>query len=70
MEDGYGEDENIGAFLSGQFCEDLNHYVHDNENVASQKPCEVVQSPTGICYPVVDVNVTPAFQTERNLIAT
>ena len=66
MEVGYGEDENIGALLSGQFCEEFNHYVTDDENVALQQPCEVVQSPNRSCQPVVDVNVTPAFQTTRS----
>ena len=45
MEVGYGEDENIGALPSGQFCEEFNHYVIQDENVAPQQPCEVVQSP-------------------------
>ena len=39
MEVGYGEDENIGEFLSRRFCEESNHYVPDDENVASQQPC-------------------------------
>ena len=34
MEVGYEEDENIGAFLSGQFCEEFNHYVTGDETVA------------------------------------
>ena len=45
MEVVYGEDENTRALLSGQFCEDFNHYVLDDENVALQQSCEVVQSP-------------------------
>ena len=36
MEAAYGEDENISALLSRKFCEDFNHYVPDNENVAPQ----------------------------------
>ena len=65
MEDGYGEDENIGAFLSRQFCEELNHYVPNDENVALQEQWEVVQYPNQSCQPIVDVNVTPAFQMAR-----
>ena len=34
MEAGYGEDKNIGALLSGKFCEEFNHYVLDDANVA------------------------------------
>ena len=34
MEVGYGEDENIGALLSGQFFEEFNHYAPNDENVA------------------------------------
>ena len=70
MEAGYGEDENIGAFLSGQFCEEFNHYVPNNENVALQQPCKVVQSPNRSCHIVVDVNVTPAFQTAKTIKST
>ena len=33
MEAGYGEDENIVALLSENFCEEFNHYVHDDANV-------------------------------------
>ena len=35
-------------------------------NVTQQQPCSVVQYPNRSCEPVVDVNVTPAFQTARN----
>ena len=49
MEAGYGEDENIGALLSGQFCEDFNNYVPDDKNVALHEPCEVVQSSNRSC---------------------
>ena len=45
MEVVYGEDENTRALLSGQFCEDFNHYVLDDENVALQQPFQVVQYP-------------------------
>ena len=65
MESRYGEDENLGAFLSGQFCEEFNHYVPDDENVAPQQPCQVVQYPNRICHPAVDVNVTPTIQTKK-----
>ena len=67
MEVGYGGDENLGALLSIQFCEYFNHYVHGYENVASQQPCQVVQSPNRICQHVLDVNVTLASHTTRNL---
>ena len=69
MEVGYEEDENIGAFLSGQFCEEFKHYVPEDENVARQQPCEVVQYPNQSCHPVVDVNATLEFQTAKNLAA-
>ena len=36
MEASYGEDENISALLSKQFCEEFNHYVLDDENMALQ----------------------------------
>ena len=36
MEAGYGEDENIGALLSEQSCEEFNHYVPDDENVGNK----------------------------------
>ena len=67
MEASYGEDDNIGTFLRRKFCEEFNKYVPDDENVAPQQPCEVVQSPNRICHLVVDVNVTPTFQMEKNL---
>ena len=66
MEDGYGEDENLGALLSGKFCEEFNNYVSNDETVFLQQPCEVVQFPNRSCHPVVDVNVTPAFRTAIN----
>ena len=66
MEAGYGEDENIVALLSENFCEEFNHYVPDNANVALQQPFQVIQYPNRSCQPVVDVNVTPTFQTTRN----
>ena len=65
MEASYGGDENLGALLREQFCEEFNHYVPHHENVALQQPCEVVQYPNRICHPVVDVNSTLAFQTEK-----
>ena len=58
--------EIIGALLRGQICQEFNRYVPDDANVAPQQPCEVVQSPNRNCHLVVDVNVTPAFQTTRN----
>jgi len=70
MEVGYGVAENIGAFLSGQFCEEFNHYVLNDANVASQKPCEVVQSPNRSCHPIVDVNATHFFQLAKNIAST
>ena len=39
MEGGYGEDENLGALLRRKFCEEFNHYVPDDANVAPQQPC-------------------------------
>ena len=35
MEASYGEDENLGALLSIQFCEEFNHYVLDDEKCVS-----------------------------------
>ena len=70
MEYGYGEEENIGALLREQFCEEFNHYVLDDANVAPQQPCQVVQSPNQTCQPVVDVNITSTFQTKKKLAST
>ena len=70
MEAGYGEYENIGAFLSEKFCEEFNHYVPDDENFSPQQPCEVVQSPNRSCQPIVDVDITPTFQTTKSIAST
>ena len=67
MEVGYGKDENIGAFLSRQFFEEFNHYVPDDENVASQQPCEVIQSRNRSCQSIMDVNVTRSFQMTKRI---
>ena len=65
MEVGYGEDENIGASLSGKFSEEFNKYVPNDESVALQQPCEVVQYPNQTCQLVVDVKITSAFQMKK-----
>ena len=56
----------INPLLDGQSSEQFNNYVTPDANVTWQQPCSVVQSPNRSCEPVVDVNVTPAFQTTRN----
>ena len=58
--------EIIGALLRGKICQEFNSYVPDDANVAPQQPCHVIQSPNRSCQHVVDVNVTPAFQTTKN----
>ena len=58
---GYRRDDTLGPLLSAQTCEEFNHYVPHDENVAPQKPCKVVQSPNRSCQPGLDVNVTPTF---------
>ena len=52
--------------VNGQSCEEFNNYVTLDANVTQQQPCSVVQFPIWSCEPVVDVNVTPAFQTVIN----
>ena len=32
-----------------------------------KQPCQVVQSPNRSFHPVLDVNITPSFQTTRNI---
>ena len=63
---GYTEVDIIDRLVNGKYCEEFNNYVTPNVNVTQQQPCSVVQSPNRSCEPVVDVNVTPAFQTARN----
>ena len=65
-EAGYTEVDIIHPLVDGQSCEEFNNYVTPDVNVTQQQPCSVVQSPNQSCEPVVDVNVTPAFQTARN----
>ena len=65
-EAGYTEVDIIHPLADGQYCEEFNNYVTPDVNVTQQQPCWVVQSPNRSCELVVDVNVTPAFQTERN----
>ena len=60
------EDDIIDPLVNGQSCEQFNKYVTPDANVTQQQPCSVVQSPNRSCELVVDVNVTPAFQTARN----
>ena len=64
---GYRGDDILGPLLSKQSYEQFNNYVPQNANVTPQQPCQVVQSPNRICQSVVDVNVTPSFQTTRNI---
>ena len=57
----------IDPLVNGQYCEEFNNYVTSDANVTQQQPCQVVQSPNRSCYPEVDVDDTPSFQTEINL---
>ena len=63
---GYMEVDIIDPLVNRQSCEEFNNYVTPDVNVTQQQPCSVVQSPNRSCEPVVDVNVTPAFQMARN----
>ena len=67
MEVGYRGDDIIGPLLSEQSPEEFNHSVPGDANFTPQQPCQVVQSPNRSFQPQVDVNVTPAFETARNL---
>ena len=62
----YTEVDIIHPLVDGQSSEQFNNYVTPDANVTQQQPCSVVQSPNRSCEPVVDVNVTPAFETARN----
>ena len=66
IEASYRRDDILGPLLSRKYCEEFNHYVPHDENVTPQQPCQVVQYPNRSCQPVMDVNVTPAFQTTKN----
>ena len=66
-EAGYRGDDIIDPLLNGQSCEDFNNYVTPDANVTRQQPCQLVQSPNWSCQHIVDVNVTPTFQTTRNI---
>jgi len=66
MEVGYGVDDTLNPLLSGKSCEESNPYVPDDANVTPQQPCQMVQSPNRSFQPVMDINVSPAFQTARN----
>ena len=57
----------IDPLVNEQSCEEFNNYVTLDANVTQQQPWPVVQSPNQSCQHVVDVNVTPTFQTTRNL---
>ena len=64
-EDGYRGIDIIDPLVNEKSCEDFNNYFTPNVNVTQQQPCSVVQSSNQSCEQVVDVNVTPAFQTAR-----
>ena len=66
-EAGYTEVDIIDPLVNRQSCEEFNNYVTLDANVTQQQPCLVVQYPNGICHPVVNVNITPAFQMTRNI---
>ena len=63
---GYTKVDIIDPLVNRQYCEDFNNYVTPDANVTRQQPWLVVHSPNRSCQPVVDVNVTPAFQTATN----
>ena len=65
-EAGYTKVDIIHPLVDGKSCEWFNNYVTPNANVTQQQPLSVVQYPNRSCEPVVDVKVTPAFQTARN----
>ena len=65
-EAGYRGDDIIDPLLNIQSCEKFNNYVTPDANVTQQQPWSVVQSPNRSCEAVVDVNVTPTFQTATN----
>ena len=67
MEAGYRGDDILDPLLSGQSCEEFNNYVPDDADLNPQQPCQVIQYPNRIGHPVVDVNITPTFQTTRYL---
>ena len=62
----YRGDDIIDPLLNRQSCEEFNNYVTLDANVTRKQPWPVVQSPYRSCQPVVDVNVTRAFQMTRN----
>ena len=66
-EAGYRGYDIIDPLLNAQYCEEFNNYVTPDTNVTRQQPCQVVQYPNRNCHPVLDVNVTPAFQKARNI---
>ena len=63
---GYRGDDIIDPLVNIQYFEEFNNYVTPDANVTQQQPWLVVQSPNRSCQHVVDVNVTPTFQTTRN----
>ena len=65
-EAGYTEVAIIDPLVNGQYCEEFNNYVTPYEKVTQQQPWLMLQSPNQNFHPVVDVNVTPTFQTTTN----
>ena len=62
----YMEVDIIYPLVNGKSCEEFDNYVTPDANVTQQQPCQVVQYPNQSCQLVVDVNITPTFQTETN----
>ena len=60
----------IDPLVNGQSCEEFNNYVTPDANVTRKQPCQLVQSPNQSCHLVVYVNITPTFQTEKNISST
>ena len=63
---GYTEVDIIDPLVNRQSCEEFNNYATPDANMTHQQAWSAVQSPNRSCEPVMDVNVTPAFQTTTN----
>ena len=66
-EAGYMEVDIIDPLVNKKSCEEFNNYVTPNANVTQKQPWLVVQYPNQSCQPVLDVNITPAFQSARTI---
>ena len=66
----YREDDIIDPLVNRQSCEEFNNYVNPDANVTQQQPWSVVQYPNRSCQPVVDVNLSPTFESAKKLAST